>query len=210
MSEIKENEIIKSLNERIASYNINKENEIKEKVEQPQVVTESMQITQGKLILGLDVLDNKKESKYATSVYNIILGGSANSKMFQNVREKASLAYSAGSNYLRQKDNVFIKCGIDIPNYEKALEIIKEQLKQMEIGDFTEEDIQNAKIIIDSSVGSIPESQDSEITYYFAQELSDEFVSTEDYIKKINSVNKEEIVDIAKKIQINTIYFLKD
>ena len=210
VSEIKENEIIKSLNERIASYNINKENEIKEKVEQPQVVTESMQITQGRLILGLDVLDNKKESKYATSVYNIILGGSANSKMFQNVREKASLAYSAGSNYLRQKDNVFIKCGIDIPNYEKALEIIKEQLKQMEIGDFTEEDIQNAKIIIDSSVGSIPESQDSEITYYFAQELSDEFVSTEDYIKKINSVNKEEIVDIAKKIQINTIYFLKD
>ena len=210
VSEIKENEIIKSLNERIASYNINKENEIKEKVEQPQVVTESMQITQGKLILGLDVLDNKKESKYATSVYNIILGGSANSKMFQNVREKASLAYSAGSNYLRQKDNVFIKCGIDIPNYEKALEIIKEQLKQMESGDFTEEDIQNAKIIIDSSVGSIPESQDSEITYYFAQELSDEFVSTEDYIKKINSVNKEEIVDIAKKIQINTIYFLKD
>ena len=76
--------------------------------------------------------------------------------------------------------------------------------------DFTEEDIQNAKIIIDSSVGSIPESQDSEITYYFAQELSDEFVSTEDYIKKINSVNKEEIVDIAKKIQINTIYFLRD
>lgn len=210
VSEIKENEIIKSLNERIASYNINKENEIKEKVEQPQVVTESMQITQGKLILGLDVLENKKESKYATSVYNIILGGSANSKMFQNVREKASLAYSAGSNYLRQKDNVFIKCGIDIPNYEKALEIIKEQLKQMESGDFTEEDIQNAKIIIDSSVGSIPESQDSEITYYFAQELSDEFVSTEDYIKKINSVNKEEIVDIAKKIQINTIYFLKD
>lgn len=210
VSEIKENEIIKSLDERVANYNINKENQIKEKVEQPQVVTESMQITQGKLIFGLDVLDNKKESKYATSVYNIILGGSANSKMFQNVREKASLAYSAGSNYLRQKDNVFIKCGIDIPNYEKAVDIIKEQLKQMENGDFTEEDIQNAKIIIDSSVGSIPESQDSEITYYFAQELSDEFVSTEDYIKKINSVNKEEIVDIAKKIQINTIYFLKD
>ena len=210
VSEIKENEIIKSLDERVANYNINKENQIKEKVEQPQVVTESMQITQGKLIFGLDVLDNKKESKYATSVYNIILGGSTNSKMFQNVREKASLAYSAGSNYLRQKDNVFIKCGIDIPNYEKAVDIIKEQLKQMENGDFTEEDIQNAKIIIDSSVGSIPESQDSEITYYFAQELSDEFVSTEDYIKKINSVNKEEIVDIAKKIQINTIYFLKD
>lgn len=210
VDEIKDNIIIKNLNERNAQYNINKENEIKQKVNEPKVITESMQIAQGKLILGLDVLENKKESKYATSVYNVILGGSANSKMFQNVREKASLAYTAGSNYLRQKDNIFIKCGIDIPNYEKALNIIKEQLEQMKNGDFTDEDIQNAKTIISASVESIPESQDSEITYYFSQELSDEFISIEDYVSKINDVNKQQIVDIANKIQINTIYFLKD
>ncbi len=210
VDEIKNNVIIKNLNERNAQYNINKENEIKQKVSEPKVITESMQIAQGKLILGLDVLENKKESKYATSVYNVILGGSANSKMFQNVREKASLAYTAGSSYLRQKDNIFIKCGIDIPNYEKALNIIKEQLEQMKNGDFTDEDIQNAKTIISASVESIPESQDSEITYYFSQELSDEFISIEDYVSKINDVNKQQIVDIANKIQINTIYFLKD
>lgn len=210
VSEIKENEIIKNLEEREAVYNVNKENQLKDKVSEPKVITESMQIAQGKLILGLDVLDNKKENRYQTSVYNVILGGSANSKMFQNVREKSSLAYTAGSNYLRQKDNIFIKCGIDIPNYEKALEIIKEQLKQMENGDFTEEDIDNAKTIIKASVESIPESQDSEITYYFSQELSEEFVSIEEYIKNIEKVSKEQIVEIAKKIQINTIYFLKD
>lgn len=210
ISELKESITSRNLNERNANYNINKENEIKEKIDEPKTVTESMQITQGKLILGLDVLENKKETKYATSVYNVILGGSSNSKMFQNVREKASLAYSAGSNYLRQKDNVFIKCGIDIPNYEKALEIIKEQLEQMKNGDFNDEDINNAQTLIEASVGSVPESQDSEITYYFAQELSDDFVSIEDYISKIKAVNKEQIVEIANKIQINTIYFLKD
>ena len=210
INELKENEIIKTLNERQPLYNVNKENDLKEKVDEPKIVDESMQITQGKLILGLDVLDNKKETKYATSVYNVILGGSANSKMFQNVREKASLAYTAGSVYLRQKDNIFVKCGIDIPNYEKAVEIIKEQLKQMLDGDFDNEDIDNAKLLISSSVGSIPETQDSEITYYFAQELSDDFVSIEDYIKKINEVTKEQILEVAKNIQINTIYFLKD
>ena len=210
LKELKDNEIINNLNEREPIYNINKDGDVKEKVEKAKVINESMQITQGKLILGLDVLNNKKETKYATSVYNVILGGSANSKMFQNVREKASLAYSAGSIYLRQKDNIFIKCGIDIPNYEKAIEIIKEQLNQMENGDFGNEDIENAKLLIASSVGSIPESQDSEITYYFAQELSDEFISIEDYIKKINDVTKEQILEVAKNIQINTIYFLKD
>ena len=158
----------------------------------------------------MDILDNSKDSRFIVSMYNTILGDSANSKLFQNVREKAHLAYSTRSSYIRQKNNIFIRCGIDIPNYEKALKIIKEQLQQMENGEFTEEDIKNAKTIIDSSVGSIPESQDSEITYYFSQELSDDFVSIEDYIKKINEVNKDEIVDIANKIQINTIYFLKD
>lgn len=210
VDEIKENETINNLNGREPEYNVNKENASKDKVDEPQIISESMEVTQGKLILGLDVLNNKKESKYWASVYNIILGGSANSKMFQNVREKASLAYSAGSTYLRQKDNIFIKCGIDIPNYEKALNLIKEQLKEMEDGKFTEEDIDNAKLLISSTVGSIPETQDAEITYYYSQELSDEFVSIEDYIKRINEVTKEQIVDIAKNVQINTIYFLKD
>lgn len=210
VDEIKENETINNLKGREPEYNVNKENASKDKVDESQIISESMEVTQGKLILGLDVLNNKKESKYWASVYNIILGGSANSKMFQNVREKASLAYSAGSTYLRQKDNIFIKCGIDIPNYEKALNLIKEQLKEMEDGKFTEEDIDNAKLLISSTVGSIPETQDAEITYYYSQELSDEFVSIEDYIKRINEVTKEQIVDIAKNVQINTIYFLKD
>ena len=210
ISEIKENEMIRSLKNREPEYNVSKENDKKNRVENPKMVSESMQVTQGKLIVGLDILKSEKECKYWASVYNIILGGSANSKMFQNVREKASLAYTAGSNYLRQKDNIFIKCGIDIPNYEKTLQLIKEQLKQMQNGEFTDEDIENAKTLISSTVGSIPETQDSEITYYFSQELSGEFVSIEEYIQKINEVSKDQIVEIAKNIQINTVYFLKD
>ena len=65
--------------------------------------------------------------------------------MFQNVREKASLAYTARSNYVRQKNNIYIRCGIEIENYEKALKIIKEQLEDMKNGKFTEEDLANSK-----------------------------------------------------------------
>lgn len=210
IKEIEENELIKKLNERNAEFNINKADSNKKVVQQEKVVNESMQVTQGKLIIGLDIMVNNSENKYATSVYNVILGGSSNSKMFQNVREKASLAYSAGSIYLRQKDNIFVKAGIDIPNYQKALSLIKEQLNQMKNGDFTEQDIENAKLIISSSIESIPESQDQEITYYYSQEISDKFVNIDEYIKNINSVTKEQILEIANNIQINTIYFLKD
>ncbi|MBE5805870.1 MAG: insulinase family protein [Clostridiales bacterium] len=210
INEIKENEIINNLNERTAIFNITKKDLDKKKLSSEKIINESMQITQGKLIIGMDVLNNKKEDKYAISVYNVILGGSANSKMFQNVREKASLAYTVGSNYLKQKGNIFIKCGIDISNYEKALELIRVQLDEMKQGKFEETDMENAKLLISSTVGSIPESQDSEIMYYYVEELSEEFVSIEDYIKNIEKVSKDEIINIANNMQINTIYFLKD
>ena len=54
--------------------------------------------------------------KYTTLIYNSLLGGDANSKMFQNVREKAHLAYVASSSYLRYKNNIFVNCGIE--NFE--------------------------------------------------------------------------------------------
>lgn len=206
---IKDSEQIKNLNERDAKYTINGDNEEKNEVE-VKLVEEAMDVMQGKLVLGLDVVDVKENEKYAVSVYNIILGGSANSKLFQNVREKASLAYTAGSSYLRQKNNIIIKCGIEIENYEKATEIIKEQLKEMEDGKFTDADIENAKNIIISTVDGIPDSQDSEISYYLGQELAQEFVSLQEYIEKIKNVKKQDVEFISKKIKINTIYFLKN
>lgn len=209
IDKVKNNELIKKLNERQPDYIKNGDNEKKENLE-IKVVEESMDVMQGKLVLGLDILNINEEEKYAVSIYNIILGGSANSKLFQNVREKASLAYTAGSSYLRQKNNILIRCGIEIQNYQKTVEIIKQQLKDMEEEKFNEDDINNAKNIIISTVDGIEDSQDSEISYYFSQELTSSFVSIKDYIKNINKVTKQDVAAIAKKIKINTIYFLKN
>lgn len=182
----------------------------KEITEKENVVTESMEVTQGKLILGLDINIDNEELKYDTLIYNSLLGGTATSKLFQNVREKAHLAYVASSSYLRNKSNIFVNCGIDIPNYEKALELIRQQIEDMKKGEFTDEEIENAKKGIIATIKTIEDEQDTEVTYYFGQELSKEKVTVEDYMKKIEKVNKDNIVDIANKVTINTIYFLKD
>ena len=169
-----------------------------------------MDVTQGKITIGLDLHLDKEEQKYHTLVYNAILGGTATSKMFQEVREKASLAYTAGSSYVRYKSNIFIKCGIEIKNYEKAMEIIRKQLEDMKNGIFTDEDIENAKKGIISTIKSIDDEQDTEITYFFGQELTNNKVSLDDYISKIEKVTKEDIMQIAKSVTVNTIYFLKN
>ncbi len=206
---ISKNENIKSLPERNSNY-VAPNFLQKELPSDEKIVTDSMDVTQGKLVLGLDLKLNNTNERYFALLYNSILGGSANSKMFQNVREKAHLAYVASSSYLRYKSNIFINCGIEIGNYEKALDLIRQQINDMKQGNFTEEDIENAKIGIIASIKTIDDEQDTGISYYFGQELCEERVSMEDYIKNIQNVNKQNIVDIANNIVINTVYFLKN
>ena len=205
---IKQNENIEKLQERKPDF---KEFElVKKENEEAKEIQESMEVTQGKLIIGLDVNILDKDARYKIMIYNSLLGGSANSKLFQNVREKASLAYTASSSYYRFKNNIFINCGIDIPNYQKALEIIKKQIEDMKNGDFTDEEIENAKNGIIASIKTIDDEQDTEITYYFGQELSGTKTSLEEYIENIQKVNKADVLEVAKQISINTIYFLKN
>ena len=205
---VEHNENIQKLQNRKPNYIINKI-ENKEQVQENEI-QEAMEVVQGKIVIGLDVhLENEKQ-KYDTMLYNAILGGTANSKMFQEVREKASLAYTANSRYLRYKSNIFIMCGIEIKNYEKAMEIIRKQLEDMKNGVFTEEDIENAKKGIISGIKSIDDEQDPEITYCYGQELIDIKTSLDEYIENVQKVNKDDIVKIAQAVTVNTVYFLKN
>lgn len=207
-TEIENNENIAKLKPRDAKYitnSLEEPTEIKEKT-----VQESADITQGKLVIGMNIEQKMENSKNIALIYNAILGGTATSKLFQNVREKASLAYTAGSNYIRQKGNVFIRCGIEIENYEKALEIIKKQIEDMKQGNFTEEELENTKQYIISTIQEIKDEQDTQIAYYFSHELAKTDSSIEKYINNVRKVTKEQIIEIAKTVKINTIYFLKN
>lgn len=207
---VKNNENIKKLREREAKYIVNNEQtEDKENVQEKEV-EDKMDVAQGKLVIGLDVELTDYNSKFPVSLYNVILGESATSKLFQNVREKASLAYSARSNYVRQKNNIYIRCGIEIENYDKALEIIKEQLEDMKNGEFTEEDLVNSKKYMISGIQAAQDEQDSEITYYIGQELSGMLTTFEEYETKINEVKLEDVKNAGSKVKINTIYFLRN
>ena len=206
---IKENEEIKKLEDRTPNYvkssekNKNENKEIKK-------VEEKMDVTQGKLIIGLDLKLEDEKSRYDSLIYNSILGGSANSKLFQNVREKNSLAYTASSSLLKTKNNIFISCGIEIQNYEKTMEIINQQLEDLKSGNFTTEEVENAKKGIISAIKLIDDEQDTEILYYFGQEFTDKKITLKRYEEIIKNIKKQDVIDVANKVKINTIYFLRN
>lgn len=173
-----------------------------------KVVKDSMSITQGKLVLGLNVNVDNFDQQFDVMIYNSILGGTASSKLFQNVREKASLAYTAGSNFMKVKNIILVRCGIEIKNYDKALKIVKEQLEQMKDDEFTDQDVEIAKKSLIDSIQTIDDEQDTEILYFFGQEFSEESLDIQQYIERIKRITKMEVLNVAKKINIDTIYFL--
>lgn len=205
-----ENENIKKLKPRIENYTLNNEfTEVKKEPEEKNI-EEKMNVTQGKLVVGLDITKSMENLQAIGLVYNAILGDGANSMMFQNVREKASLAYSAKSMFVKQKLNIFIRCGIQIENYQKALDLIKVQLNNIKEGNFSDEDIENAKTYLISGIKNIEEEQDTEVVFYIGQEISKVNMTLEEYIEKIKKVSKEDIIKLANSIYINTVYFLRN
>lgn len=206
----KQNENINKLQERVDIHIIDSEKSPDFNNEDEKTIEDKMDVTQGKLVIGTDVKFNEKDSKYKISLYNVILGEGATSKLFQNVRERESLAYTARSNYLKLKGNIYIRCGIEIQNYEKAVKVIKEQLEAMKNGDFTEADIENAKKYVIAGLRTTKEEQDAELMYYLGQELAEEFTTFEEYEQKIKKVTREDIQKVAQNVKINTIYFLRN
>lgn len=171
-----------------------------------KIVKENLDVTQGKLIIGLNAPNT---NKMAVSLFNTVLGGGANSKLFQNVREKESLAYSASSSYIRRQNTILIKTGIEIANYEKTLNIIKKQLEEMKNGNISDEELDAAKELLISSISLISESAEDMIAFYFDQSLFEENLTVQDYIMKLKDITKEQIIEIAKQVTMDTIYFLK-
>lgn len=200
---------VKNLN--IESYNIDEKEitiskEFPVKIsEKENIVKEQMDVTQGKLVIGLNTPNNKQE---VIALYNTILGKGANSKLFLNVREKEGLAYSAGSTYLKRNNAIIISTGIEVSKYNKAIEVIKNQLKDMEDGNITEKEMKDAKQFINAGLNLINESSENMIEYRFDKDLYNEEIDIEKYRKEIEEIKKEDIVKVAKQIKIDTIYFL--
>ena len=195
----------------IESYNIDEKEitiskEFPVKIsEKENIVKEQMDVTQGKLVIGLNTPNNKQE---VIALYNTILGKGANSKLFLNVREKEGLAYSAGSTYLKRNNAIIISTGIEVSKYNKAVEVIKKQLKDMKDGNITEKEMKDAKQFINAGLNLINESSENMIEYRFDKDLYNEEMDIEKYRKKIEEIKKEDIVKVAKQIKIDTIYFL--
>ena len=182
----------------------------KQKVNKIEEVSEYQDTTQSVLSLGLRINNASIEDFYALNLYNAILGTTPSSKLFQNVREKESLAYTVRSRYYRFKDIIVIFAGINKENYNKALEVINEQIDAIKNGDISEDEFKSAK---DSLMADLLEWKDSKVAMAkmkFANIIAfkDENITVEDMREKMSKVTVEDIMRVAKLVSVEKIFVL--
>ncbi|WP_211745885.1 pitrilysin family protein [Paenibacillus sp. Marseille-Q4541] len=176
-----------------------------------QTVVEKLNVNQGKLNMGLRTSITYGDDRYASALmYNGILGGYPHSKLFVNVREKHSLAYYASSRYDGHKGIGTIQSGIEIPNYEQAVEIITNQLSDLKAGKITDLEMDQTKAMIRNLLKEIGDSAFEMISYDFNRQLSGKERSTTELLEQIESLTKEDVQKAAETFQLDTIYFLRD
>ena len=174
--------------------------------EQVRLTVEEMDVTQGKLCLGLRT---DSADMAATMLMNAMFGGASTSKLFMNVREKLSLCYYAGSAYHRQKGIITVSSGIEFANYDRALAEIYAQLAALRDGDWEEWELQGARSSLCSGLRSMEDSAASLEDFVMGQAAAGGEETIPGLLEDVRQVTPERIRAAAGAVRPDTVYFLR-
>lgn len=210
-----ENELIQTVKESFAKYKRASVPYavpfVREDAENVRREVEEMSVNQGKLAMGFRTgASNSKKNTSIFRVFNEIFGASPTSKLFMNVREKLHLCYYCSSAFIAANGIMHISSGVKVGDEKKAEDEILSQLLEMQKGNFSDKDIIEAKTSIRSNYMSSKDDPDSITAFHYAQIVrGEEIEEIEETIRKCESVTKEQIVEIANTVKLDTVYFLK-
>ena len=172
-------------------------------------IVEPMELNQSKLNLGFRLGNAAQKNQAACRLFNVLYGGSATSKLFMNVRERLSLCYYCSSTIDRFKNVMFVSSGVEASKYEEAKKEILAQLNAIVSGDFSEEEFQNAKAYLVDSVRSSLDSEGALASMMLAGTLQGDLKTPQQQIEEVEKVSREDVMDIAREVILDTVYFLK-
>lgn len=172
-------------------------------------VTDRLDVTQGKLALGFRTNILPTDADYfALMTANSVFGSGAHSKLFNNVREKMSLAYYAASRLEKQSGIMLVDAGIQFENFEKAYDETLVQLRELQNGNISEEELDASIKAIVNVLETYKDDQVYMIEWYLSQKVDGTNYTIEQVKEKIEKVTVDDVKAAAEKIQLDTVYFL--
>lgn len=143
-------------------------------------------------------------------VLNGLLGGFAHSKLFVNIREKESLAYTISSSFDIFTGMLRIYAGIDRQNRMKALTLINKQIADLKRGNFLAQDLEQTKNMLKNAALLAQDRQSTLLERaYLSSVLGNKFLSLDDWLTALEAVSKEDIIEVARELHLQAIYFME-
>lgn len=172
--------------------------------------TDRMDVAQGKLSMGFRTggVNARSDDHAALLVFNALYGGSSNSKLFLNVREKLSLCYYAGSMIERLKGIMIVSSGVEFANFGKARDEILAQLKACQAGEIDQAELEAARRYVMNDLRSTADSQGQLEDHWLAQAVAGTDWPTEELAAQVAEVTMEDVVRVARGMELDSIYYL--
>ena len=172
--------------------------------------TDRVDVVQSKLIMGFRTnCAEPDESTDAMKLMSAVLGGTAHSKLFNNVREKLSLCYYCVSGYDANKGILTVESGVESENIEKTKAAVLAEIEDMKNGRITAEELASAKLSMTNSYMTSVDSSAGTQAWYLSQVLRERGIKTpREQADVINNVSMDEIIAAANKLTLDTVYVL--
>jgi len=172
-------------------------------------IVEDVPFQQSKLAIALKTKDlTQFEFRYVLNIYNSILGGNSDNLLMKNVREKHSLAYYVNSSLCKSDNLLIINSGIDAKNYNKVIKLVKKSLSDIQNGNFSLNYLEKGKTEYITAFDEAMETSSGMIDILLGQILF-QVDDVQTRKKEIMKVTREDVINLAKKVSLDTIYFLK-
>jgi predicted Zn-dependent peptidase len=167
--------------------------------------TETLDVNQSKMVLGFKT---QSPDEAAHSIMTKIYGGTATSKLFENVREKMSLCYYCFASLFDLKGVMLAECGVEQANIEKARNEIENQLDLIRKGEFNDTEIHHAKMAMENQLKSLGDKLSGLSSWYLSRIYRCDVLTPEQMLERVNAVTRERIIEAAKSMKLDTVYVL--
>ena len=149
------------------------------------------------------------EKNITFNVFNYLYGsGGLTSKLYQSIREKNSLCYQISSMYLKYDKLLLVHISLEQVNVKKATSLVKKELKNMQAGNFTEDELKDA---INNMIVSLDMAQDNNVSLInnYVFHVFDNLPMPEERVEMFKNIKKDDVINVAKKVKLNTVFTLE-
>ena len=177
--------------------------------ETPRSFEDALDVTQGKLAMGLRTDIQVTDAEYpALMLFNAVFGGTTTSKLFLNVREKLSLCYYAGSQLEKFKGLMLVSSGVEFDKRDAAQSEILAQLEKCRRGEIEPWELEAARRSAVSSLKSMLDSQGRMEDFWLGLAVG-RGDGPETLTAKLEQVTVDQVAAAARRVRLDSIYFLK-